>query len=233
MNDNNMKYPGFAGLSADTRASYASNKKLAENYPLLVHAPQVSKIKMERSREFEKEMNKLNINVEKFISRIKFTENGNLLIYCNSPESYSLLLGKKKILNGDVKELWSANEEKCIIIRGLNFNDLDGEVFESIKSTNGLDKCENLSSVRSNTNINMVKVFCNSLIIAEKLCKTGIIIGFERYKVVKFIRKPRVNICLTVVLLTILLKIAKMLKSVLYVAVLNIERRNVIIKVNQ
>lgn len=188
-------FPPFAALSQETRESYLTNSRIASLFPLLVHEPKIREKKNEKIEDFKEELKRLKMNYDKYFSEIKFTENNNLLLYCKTAEAYSYVLNLRKFMDGSIKELDKASEEKCIVIRGTNFEELNDEVFESIKDENCLVKKEEMKSVKANIKVNIVKVYCKNTAVAEKLCKEGIIIDYIRHKCSKFIRKPKITVC--------------------------------------
>jgi hypothetical protein len=186
----------FCNLSEQTRVNYQLKTALASKYPLLVLKPKFSKKLKSRNEEFDLELIKLDIKYADFVEQIKFTENENLMIYCKSAESYTKFLKLKIFREGQIIELRHATEEKCIVIRGINIDDINEHVnIEAIKSDNGINKFEKLTSFKINSTPNMVKAYCYSVEGVNSLCKDGIKFGHQIFRCTKFIRKQRVIIC--------------------------------------
>ena len=97
----NGNFPGFAGLSHKTKASYIANSQIASKHALLVYQPKISKEKSKKIIEFREELERLNLNYDNYFTEIKFIENNNLRLYCNSAESYCHVLNLHNFLQGN------------------------------------------------------------------------------------------------------------------------------------
>ena len=185
-----LNNPVFASLSDKTMENYQNNAYLNSKYPLLILKPDF--LKTDAKKQIDDECSRLKFS-PKDIVNIKLTEAKNLLIYFDKPENYKRFLNLKNFLNGNIKELDQIQEEKCVIIRNTNSKEL-GEYKDTL-DVHAITSIEDFKSRKQNVKLNMVKAQCSTLEAADLLCKEGIKFGYLTHKVIKFVKKPKVEIC--------------------------------------
>lgn len=198
VNDSNAKHPetshrsqinnAFINLSDLTQQSFIQSMQKIP--PLIILNPDES---WRDKNNLNQELAKNGIMSDD-IENLKFTEAGNLLVYCKSREVYQKILLKKTLFEKDVNELKSANDDKAIIIKDLSFHEAE-EIFERELKPKGITSIIEIISNKKNVHINMTKAICKSSVVALKLEHEGIKIGYIRHKVNKFILKPKLVVC--------------------------------------
>ncbi|CAF1111075.1 unnamed protein product, partial [Brachionus calyciflorus] len=160
----------FINLSKATQSSYI--KSIQKQPPLLITNPKGNYMTL---NELNFELERNGFKPEE-IDNVKVTEAGNILIYCKTIETYKKLLNKTSLYGGEITELETANDDKAIIIKYINYKEAQ-EVYNSVLKDKG------------------IKTICESDELVEKYIHSGIKIKYKNHKVDKYVSKPRLVMC--------------------------------------
>ena len=188
MSETNVDKLAFAHLSDETNIHY--HNQLAPKFPMVVTKPNVNY--QDHVKKIDDEIKNKGF-LPQDIEKIKLTGAKNLLIYFKTTEKYQSFLEKKTFLNGEIQEIRQAFDDKSIVIRGVNAEDLE-EQREKLEKM-GILEFKDIPSHRMNVKHNMVRATCNTLEIAEKYIKQGIKLGYVSHRVTKFNKRPSIIVC--------------------------------------
>lgn len=104
------------------------------------------------------------------------------------------MLNRKKLFSADINEIKSADDDLCLIIKDIGFNEAN-ELFEQALKPLGITKIIELKSHKKDKIINMVKAVCKNEVVLSKLIKEGIKIGYIKHRAEQFIKKPTLIMC--------------------------------------
>lgn len=175
----------FVNLSDTTRESH----KNAKIHPIIIIKPDdIFKIK----ENVEEELKNANIK-SKDIENFKFTDAGNLLIYCKNKTTYEKILNANSICGKKAIESRRSNDHKSVIIKDISFNEAK-QIEEKLREL-GITQIEELISNRKDRKLNFVKAICTNYSMAECLIKNGLKLNYKKHQVSEFINKPKLIVC--------------------------------------
>jgi len=125
---------------------------------------------------------------------VKFTQNGNLLIFPTTDQERSILLSRNLNHNSKkISELTPKGEE--LILKGMSYEEVK-ELETELETNHGLS---NLREMKSFTNksitLKKVRMTCCDTVKAEKFLQEGIILNYQKFYFEEFKQKFRLTQC--------------------------------------